>query len=59
MKSMSYSLKIEGFLKNKLKDHSAMLAASKLIDDFRASYGKVTKGFNSTKFIRKMRNCRK
>ena len=58
MRQMSNVIKIEEFVKNKLKDRGEMLAASRLIDNFRKEYGKTEKGFNSTAFIRKIRDTR-
>ena len=51
-------IKLEEFLKMKLKDRDAMLRASKKIDEIREKYGKVEKGFDSVEIIRKMRDSR-
>ncbi len=52
-------IKLEEFLKMRLKDREAMLRASKKIDEIREKYGKVEKGFNSVEIIRKMRDSRR
>jgi len=51
-------IKLDEFLKMRLKDKEAMLRASKKIDEFREKYGKTEKGFDSVKIIRKMRDSR-
>lgn len=52
-------IKLEEFLKMRLKDREAMLRASKKIDEIREKYGKVEKDFNSVEIIRKMRDSRR
>lgn len=59
MSHVSSVIKIEDFVKNKLKDRPTMLRASKLIDEFRKTYGKVKQGFDSVEIIRKMRDTRR
>jgi hypothetical protein len=59
MRHISNVIKVEDFIKNRLKDRRAMLQASKLIDKFRKTYGKVEKGFDSAEIIRKMRDGRR
>lgn len=59
MRHISNEIKVEDFVKNRLKDRRAMLRASKLIDEFRKKYGKVEEGFNSVEIIRKMRDSRR
>ncbi len=59
MRDFSNHIKIEDFVKNRLKDQESMLRASKLIDKFRNTYGKVKKGFNSVEIIRNMRDARR
>ena len=51
-------IKLEEFLKMRLKDRKAMQCASKRIDEFREKYGKADRGFDSVKIIRKMRESR-
>ena len=58
MRHLSNQISIEDFVKSKLKDRRAMVRASKAIDEFRKTYGKVEKGFNSVEIIRKMRDNR-
>jgi len=55
----SSQIKVEDFVKLRLKDHDLMLHASKAIDKFRNTYGKVTKDFNSVEIIRNMRDARR
>ncbi len=52
-------IKLEDFVKNRLKDRHAMLEASKRIDEFRKKYGRITRGFDSVEIIRKMRDARR
>ncbi len=52
-------IKLEDFVKTRLKDRHAMLEASRLIDEFRKKYGKTEKGFDSVEIIRKMRDTRR
>jgi hypothetical protein len=59
MRHISNEIKVEDFVKNRLKDRRAMLRASKLIDEFRKTYGKAEKGFDSVEIIRKMRDSRR
>jgi hypothetical protein len=59
MRHISNEIKVEDFVKSRLKDRRAMLRASKLIDEFRKAYGKVRKGFDSVEIIRKMRDSRR
>ncbi len=58
MRQASHTIKVEEFVRNKLRNRSEMLTASRLIDNFRNKYGKTEKGFNSTDFIRKIRDTR-
>ncbi len=59
MHNVSNQLKIEDFIKIRLKDHKTISEASKNIDEFRKTYGKAEKGYNSTAIIRRMRDFRK
>lgn len=59
MREISNEIKVGDFVKNKLKNHRAMLQASKRIDEFHKTYGKVEKGFDSVEIIRKMRDSRR
>lgn len=59
MRQTSNEIRLEDFVKNKLKNRRAMLQASKRIDEFRKTYGKVEKGFDSVETIRKMRDARR
>lgn len=59
MKNIFGQIKVADFVRRRLKDHVAMLRASKAIDKFRNTYGKVTKGFNSVEIIRNMRDARR
>lgn len=51
-------IKLEEFLRMRVRDQKAMQYASKRIDEFREKYGKADKGFDSVKIIRKMRESR-
>jgi carbamoylphosphate synthase small subunit len=58
MRYNSSHIKLENFVKSRLKDRRAMSRASNNIDEFRKTYGKAVKGFDSTAIIRKMRDTR-
>ncbi len=59
MRETLNEIKVGDFVKNKLKNHRAMLQASKRIDEFHKTHGKVEKDFDSVEIIRKMRDSRR
>lgn len=59
MRATIHGIKIEDFVKSKLRNRRAMLRASNLIDDFRKKHGKVKNGFDAVEVIRKMRDSRR
>jgi hypothetical protein len=56
---MTYSkLTVERFIKSRIRNRASIRKASAWIDAFRKKYGRPTRGFNSVKALRKLRESR-